>query len=157
MEKPLTPGDDRSLAELLSEQAARDAGLEPHQHQLMLALKGLPEGVRPRIGECGAAAGMSATFNTPIAGVILAIELLLFEFKSRSFIPLVIASTLAAAVHMQLLGPGPMFTVTAMNFGIPRTLPFYLMLGVICGVAAVAITKALYWMEDQFEKLPVNE
>ena len=106
---------------------------------------------------CGAAAGMSATFNTPIAGVILAIELLLFEFKSRSFIPLAIASTLATAVHMQLLGAGPMFTVTAMEFGIPRALPFYLVLGVICGLAAVGFSRLLYWTEDQFAKLPIDE
>jgi len=106
---------------------------------------------------CGAAAGMSATFNTPIAGVILAIELLLFEFKARSFIPLVIASTLATAVHMQLLGAGPMFKVTAMDFGIPHTLPFYLLLGIVCGLAAVGFSKFLYWTEDQFEKLPIDE
>ncbi len=106
---------------------------------------------------CGAAAGMSATFNTPIAGVILAIELLLFEFKSRSFIPLVIASTLATAVHLQLLGKGPMFSVQALDFGIPRALPFYLVLGVICGLAAVGFSRALYWTEDQFEKLPIDE
>lgn len=106
---------------------------------------------------CGAAAGMSATFNTPIAGVILAIELLLFEFKSRSFIPLVIASTLATAVHLQLLGSGPMFEVSRVDFGIPHALPYYLVLGVICGLAAVGFSKALYWTEDQFEKLPVDE
>jgi len=100
---------------------------------------------------------MSATFNTPIAGVILAIELLLFEFKARSFIPLVIASTLATAVHMQLLGVGPMFKVSAMDFGIPHALPYYLILGLVCGLAAVGFSKLLYWTEDQFEKLPIDE
>ena len=105
----------------------------------------------------GAAAGMSATFNTPIAGVILAIELLLFEFKARSFIPLVIASTLATAVHMQLLGGGPMFTVAPMDFGVPRALPFYILLGLVCGIAAVGFSKLLYWTEDQFEKLPIDD
>src|SRR5262249_19203211 len=106
---------------------------------------------------CGAAAGMSATFNTPIAGVILAIELLLFEFKSRSFIPLVVASTLATAVHVRLLGSGSMFSVAPVDFGIPRALPYYLLLGVICGFAAVGFSKLLYWVEDQFEKLPIDD
>jgi chloride channel protein, CIC family len=106
---------------------------------------------------CGAAAGMSATFNTPIAGAVLALELLLFEFKARSFIPLVIASTLATAVHLRLLGRGPMFTVGAMNFDVPHALPFYAVLGVLCGLAGIGFTKLLYWTEDQFQKLPVSD
>ena len=106
---------------------------------------------------CGAAAGMAATFNTPIAAVVLAIELLLFEFKSRSFIPLVIASTIATSVHLVLMGPGQMFKVTPVDFGIPRALPWYVLLGLLCGLAAVGFSKLLYWVEDQFEKLPIDD
>ena len=106
---------------------------------------------------CGAAAGMSATFSTPIAAVILAIELLLFEFKSRSFIPLVIASTLATSVHYALMGRGAMFAVGVVDFGLPAALPWYILLGVICGLAAVGFSKALYWVEDMFEHLPLDD
>jgi CIC family chloride channel protein len=60
-------------------------------------------------------------------------------------------------VHLQLLGAGPMFQVSAMDFRVPRALPFYLLLGGLCGLAAVAFSKALYWVEDQFEKLPIDE
>lgn len=105
----------------------------------------------------GAAAGMAATFSTPIAGVILAIELLLFEFKSRSFIPLVIASTIATSIHFRLMGRGPMFEVGAVDFGLPHALPYYLLLGVLCGAAALSFSKLLYWVEDQFEKLPIHD
>lgn len=105
---------------------------------------------------CGAAAGMAATFSTPIAAVILAIELLLFEFKSRSFIPLVVASTVATNVHFLLFGWGPLFQVSPVDFGLPGQLPFYVLLGVLCGAAAVGITRALYAVEDFFEGLPFD-
>lgn len=117
-------------------------------------------------GECktllaaGAGAGMAATFSTPIAGVILAIELLLFEYKPRSFIPLLIATMLATTVRFHLIGPGAMFTVGHPNFGVHDALtvyPWYVVLGVLSGLAAVGFSKSLYWFEDLYEKLPVGE
>ncbi len=105
----------------------------------------------------GAAAGMAATFSTPIAAVILAIELLLFEYKARSFIPLVIASTIATSVRFVLMGHGAMFTVGAVQFGFPAALPWYVPLGLLCGLAAVGFSRALYRIEDLFEKLPCDQ
>src|SRR5690606_38148351 len=87
---------------------------------------------------------------------ILAIELLLFEFKTRSFIPLVMATVVATVVRIPLLGEGPLFLVSIQDFGIPRALPFYLVLGVVCGLAAFIFTRALYFTEDLFEKLPIS-
>src|ERR1700678_3627345 len=116
-----------------------------------------PANERKVLLACGAGAGMAATFNTPIAGVILAIELLLFEFRSRSFIPLVIACTLATSIRAILLGQRSMFSMGNVNFDVLHGLPFYLILGVLSGLAAIVFTKVLYWVEDLFEHLPIDD
>ncbi|MFI5356802.1 MAG: chloride channel protein [Opitutales bacterium] len=101
----------------------------------------------------GAAAGLAATFSTPIAAVLLAIELLLFEYKPRSFIPLVVATTLATTVRFLLLGRAPMVTLGPVDFGFIHELPWYVLLGIVSGLAAVGFVRALEWAEDKFELL----
>jgi H+/Cl- antiporter ClcA/predicted transcriptional regulator len=100
---------------------------------------------------CGGGAGLAATFNAPITGVILAIELLLFEFRARSFIPVVLASAMAVAVRLTLFGDGPMFHIGVIDYGFNSGLPWYLLLGVLCGLAAVGFGITLRKLEGVFD------
>jgi len=106
---------------------------------------------------CGAAAGMSATFGAPLAAVVLAIELLLFEFSHRAFVPLVVASSIAGAMHAALFGAGPLFHVPAHNYAGLASLPIFCGVGIACGLLAVVICKGLYLVEGTFRRLPISE
>jgi CIC family chloride channel protein len=104
----------------------------------------------------GAAAGMTAVFGTPIASVLLAVELLLFEWKPRSFIP-VLAACLAAAVERGWLLPGsPLFAHTGAMALTPTTLLACCALGLACGLGSGLLTAMVYAAEDLFGKLPIH-
>jgi CIC family chloride channel protein len=105
----------------------------------------------------GAAAGMSATFATPVASVLLAVELLLFEWKPRSAIPVAMASATAAAARRYILGLGPLFPVPqhAIFIG-PRGLAGCVIAGLLAGGLSALLTLAVYAAEDSFAKLPIH-
>jgi H+/Cl- antiporter ClcA len=105
----------------------------------------------------GAAAGMAATFGAPLAAVVLAIELLLFEFSIRAFIPLVVASSIAGGMHTLLLEDGPLFAVPSHDFAGLDVLPLFAILGLGAGVLATVITKGLFLVEAGYRRLPVDE
>jgi H+/Cl- antiporter ClcA len=105
----------------------------------------------------GAAAGMAATFGSPLAAVALAIELLLFEFSARAFVPLVVATSVAGAVHAALFGSGPLFSVPAHHFAGLGQLPLFVPLGLLCGLLAVVIARGLFAVEGVYRRLPVSE
>ncbi|HET9985203.1 MAG TPA: chloride channel protein [Longimicrobiales bacterium] len=104
----------------------------------------------------GAAAGMAATFGTPVSAVLLSIELLLFEYRARSIIPVALAASAATGVRMLLMGTGPVFPMGVI--GEPRwtALVSYVVLGAVVGVASVYVTRLVYAVEDWFERLPVH-
>ena len=90
---------------------------------------------------------MAATFGSPLAAVVLAIELLLFEFSARAFVPLVVATSVAAAVHASLYGNGPLFSVPDHDFAGLSQLPWFGLLGIGCGLLATLIARGLFAIE----------
>ncbi|HEY1765971.1 MAG TPA: chloride channel protein [Opitutaceae bacterium] len=104
----------------------------------------------------GAAAGMAAVFATPIAAVLLAVELLLFEWKPRSFIPVTVASVVAAIARVPFLGAGPIFPVTAHAALPAQALAIALVVGILGGLGSGALTTLVYFCEDCFSRLPIH-
>ncbi len=104
----------------------------------------------------GAAGGMSATFGSPIAAVLLAVELLLFEWRPRSLIPVTIASAMAEAIRAWLIGTAPIFG-TPLSGTLPLTVLIWaLVIGVAAGLVSGVLTKLVYFLEDAYHKLPMH-
>ena len=104
----------------------------------------------------GAAAGMAATFNAPLASVLLAVELLLFEWRPRSLVPVGAAVTVAVICRGWLLGTAPVFPVTDLVHPGPAAIGLALIPGLTGGLLAIAATGLVYLAEDAFKKLPFH-
>jgi H+/Cl- antiporter ClcA len=104
----------------------------------------------------GAASGMAAVFATPVAAVLLAVELLLFEWKPRSFIPVAVAAMVAAILRVPLLGAGPIFPVTPHGAMDANELMAALLVGLVAGLGSWLLTTLVYAFEDGFQKLPIH-
>ena len=119
----------------------------------------IPEWQRLVLIACGGGAGIAATFNTPLGGVLFATELLLVEISARSLIPVLIATGTASLIGRAFFGDNPSFVVpprvlehVAHYPG--RALIAYVCVGLLSGVAAMLYTRSIYWFEDMFEHVP---
>jgi H+/Cl- antiporter ClcA/CBS domain-containing protein len=124
---------------------------------LVAQLLHLSSAERKTLLVAGAAGGMAATFGSPIAAVLLSVELLLFEWKPRSLVPVACASATATILRHYLLGGGPLFPVPAHHafIGIDGFLAC-IVVGLSAGALSALLTKSVYLSEDAFQKLPVH-
>src|SRR6476646_8230565 len=104
----------------------------------------------------GASGGMAAIFASPVSAALLAVELLLFEWRPRSFIPVAIAAVAAAALRVPLLGAGPIFPVQPHAILNSEGLVFAFLVGIVAGLGSGLLTTLVYAFEDLFNKLPIH-
>ncbi len=106
---------------------------------------------------CGAAGGISAVFNAPIAGIFFALEIILGDFAIKTFAPVLLSSVLASVITRMFLGNHPAFAVPAYELISAWEIPFYAVLGVICGLVAVLFTRVLGWSETIFDNMKIPD
>lgn len=117
-------------------------GLTPYYRRVLLA--------------SGAAAGMAATFTAPLAGILVAVELLLFEFRARSFIPVALAASVATGVRIHFAGWAPLFPTPPFKMTGMSELWLFALMGILMGAVGLAMIRTLFWIEDVFDHLPVK-
>ena len=115
-------------------------GLTPYYRRVLLA--------------SGAAAGMAATFTAPLAGILVAVELLLFELRARSFIPVSLAAAVATGVRIHFVGWAPLFPMPTYKLTGMNELWLFGVMGILMGIVGIAMIRALFWIEDFFDHLP---
>jgi chloride channel protein, CIC family len=116
-------------------------GLTPYYRRVLLA--------------SGAAAGMAATFSAPLAGILVAIELLLFELRARSFIPVALAASVATGVRIHFVGWTPLFPMPEYKITGMEELWLFALMGILMGIVGIVMIRVLSWLEDFFDELPI--
>ncbi len=124
---------------------------------LIAQLLPVTEAERVVLMVCGAASGMAAAFSCPMSAVLLAVELLLFEWRPRSLVPVAVACATAGALRRLLLGPGPMFPMSYTTaVMVHQSMLGAVFLGLLCAFVAVGLSQAIHLTETLYEKLPIH-